>query len=49
MLIDFTDDELDLIYDCLSERSKCSDDENESELIDSIQDKMWKASKNAES
>ena len=46
MLIDFTDDELDIIFDSLDERRMSSDDEEELMLIDTIYDKIWKQSKN---
>jgi hypothetical protein len=46
MLIDFTDDELDIIFDSLDERRMSSDDEEELILIDTIYDKIWKQSKN---
>lgn len=46
MMIDFTNEELDLIYDCLTDRNQNCDDEKESELIDEIFDKILKASKN---
>ena len=38
MLIDFTDDELDIIFDSLDERRMSSDDEEELILIDTIYD-----------
>ena len=40
MIKDFTDDELDLIFECLDERRLCSDDEEELETIDLIMDKL---------
>jgi hypothetical protein len=46
MLIDFTEDELDLIFDCLDERRNCSDNDDELMVIDTIYDKVWKESKN---
>ena len=46
MLIDFTDDELDIIFDSLDERRMSSDDDEELVLIDTIYDKIWKQSKN---
>ena len=46
MINDFTDDELDLIFECLDERRISSDDEEEILLIETIMDKIWKASKN---
>ena len=42
----FTDDEMDLIFDCLDERRACSDDDEEIELIEMIMDKIWNATKN---
>ena len=41
MIIDFTDDELDLIFECLDERRMCSDNEEEILLVDSIYEKMY--------
>jgi len=46
MLIEFTDDELDLIFECLDERRMCSDSENEIDLIDGIYDKVFQETKN---
>ena len=46
MIIDFTEDELDLIFECLDERRLCSDNEDEIMMIDTIYDKVWKESKN---
>ena len=46
MIIDFTEDELDLIFECLDERRICSDNEDEIMVIDTIYDKVWKESKN---
>jgi len=43
MLIEFTDDELDLIFECLDERRMCSDSEEEILLVDSIYEKMYQA------
>jgi hypothetical protein len=40
MMIDFTNAELDLIFECLDERRLCSDDEEELETIDLIMDKL---------
>lgn len=45
MLIDFTDEELDVIYGALDELRVCSDDEDEVYTIESIFDKILKASK----
>ena len=39
----FTDEEMDLIFECLDERRLCSDDEQELELIDVIFEKLMKA------
>lgn len=41
MIIDFTDEELDLIFECLDERRMCSDNEEEILLVDSIYEKMY--------
>ena len=41
MIIDFTDEELDLIFECLDERRMCSDNEEEILLADSIYEKMY--------
>ena len=38
----FTDEEMDLIFECLDERRLCSDDEQELELIDAIFEKLMK-------
>ena len=46
MIIDFTENELDLIFECLDERRICSDNEDEIMVIDTIYDKVWKESKN---
>ena len=46
MIIDFTEKELDLIFECLDERRLCSDNEDEIMVIDTIYDKVWKESKN---
>jgi len=46
MLIDFSDEELDLIYDALSEVRVSSDDEDELITIETIFDKIIEASKN---
>ena len=43
MVIDFTDEELDLIFECLDERRMCSDSEEEINLVDSIYEKMYQA------
>jgi len=40
-----SDSELDLIYDALEELRLCSDDEEESETISSIQDKIFEICK----
>jgi hypothetical protein len=49
MIIDFTDEELDIIFECLDERRMCSDSEEELVLIDSIYNKVWQESKNGNS
>ena len=46
MIVDFNDDELDLIFECLDERRMCSDNEDEINLIDDIYEKVWQESKN---
>lgn len=46
MIIDFIDDELDVIYDALEEVRVTSDNEKTLNLIEDITDKMWKTSKN---
>ena len=46
MIVDFNDDELDLIFECLDERRMCSDNEDEVNLIDDIYEKVWQESKN---
>lgn len=43
MIIDFTDEELDLIFECLDERRMCSDSEEEILLVDSIYEKMYQS------
>ena len=43
MVIDFTDEELDLIFECLDERRMCSDSEEEILLVDSIYEKMYQS------
>jgi hypothetical protein len=49
MTIDFTDDELDVIYDALEEMRISIEDDNTLLMIEEITDKMWKASKNGNS
>ena len=49
MVIDFTDEELDLIFECLDERRMCSDSEEEINLIDVIYDKVFQETKNGNS
>jgi hypothetical protein len=49
MMIDFTDDELDVIYDALEEMRMASDDEEQLNMIEDITNKIWKASKNGNS
>lgn len=48
MIVDFTDDELDVIYDALDEMRISIEDEDKIEMIHEIFDKMWKATKNGE-
>jgi hypothetical protein len=43
MIIDFSDDELELIFECLDERRMCSDNKDEINLVDSIYEKMYQA------
>ncbi len=45
MIIDFNDEELDIIFECLDERRMCSDNEDEINLIDSIYDKIYQECK----
>jgi hypothetical protein len=49
MTIDFTDDELDVIYDALEEMRISIEDDDTLLMIEEITDKMWKASKNGNS
>jgi hypothetical protein len=49
MMVDFTDDELDVIYDALEEMRMASDDEEQLNMIEDITNKIWKASKNGNS
>ena len=46
MIIDFTDEELDVIYDALEEMRISIDNEDTAMIIETITDKMWKAAKN---
>ena len=46
MIIDFTDEELDVIYDALNEMRVSIDDEKTVLVIGNITDKMFEASKN---
>lgn len=46
MIIDFTDDELNVIYDALDEMRISIEDEETIEMIHQIFDKILKASKN---
>jgi hypothetical protein len=46
MMIDFTEQELEIIFDALDELRVVSEDEDEVFLIESVFDKIWKASKN---
>jgi len=36
MINDFSDDELDLIFECLDERRMCSDDEEDEDITDTM-------------
>ena len=45
MIIDFNDEELDIIFECLDERRVCSDNEDEINLIDSIYEKIYQECK----
>ena len=45
-MIDFTEQELEIIFDALDELRVVSEDEDEVILIESVFDKIWKASKN---
>jgi|LakMenEpi03Aug12_release.lakeMendotaPanAssembly.Ray.scaffolds.fasta_scaffold4817554_1 hypothetical protein len=49
MVIDFTDEELDIIFDCLDERRMSSDNEEEILLIDSIYKKIYEECENGNS
>lgn len=44
-MIDFTEQELEIIFDALEEKRLVSEDDDESLLIETIFDKIWKASK----
>ena len=44
-MIDFTEQELEIIFDALEEKSLVSEDDDEALLIETIFDKIWKASK----
>jgi hypothetical protein len=46
MIIDFTDEELDVIYDALNEMRVSIDDEKTVLVIGNITDKMFEACKN---
>jgi hypothetical protein len=46
MMIDFTDNELDVIYDALEEMRISIEDDDTLLMIKEITNKMWKASKN---
>lgn len=43
LTLNLTDNELTVIFDALEEWRLCEDDEDVAELIDSIQDKIFKA------
>ena len=47
-MIDFTEQELEIIFDALDELRVVSEDEDEVILIESVFDKIWKASKNVQ-
>ena len=49
MIIDFTDEELDIIFECLDERRMSSDNEEEILLIHSIYDKVYSETQNGNS
>ena len=49
MIVDFNDEELDIIFDCLDERRMSSDSEEEILLIDSIYEKIYQESENGNS
>ena len=49
MIIDFTDKELDIIFECLDERRMCSDSEEEIVLIHSVFDKLYRECNNGNS
>jgi hypothetical protein len=49
MAINFTDEELDIIFDCLDERRMSSDNEEEILLIDSIYKKIYEECENGNS
>jgi hypothetical protein len=49
MAINFTDEELDIIFECLDERRMCSDNEEEILLIDSIYKKIYEECENGNS
>ncbi len=49
MAINFTDEELDIIFDCLDERRMSSDNEEEIRLIDSIYKKIYEECENGNS
>jgi hypothetical protein len=46
MMIDFTDNELDVIYDALEEMRISIEDDDTLLMIKEITNKMWKVSKN---
>jgi hypothetical protein len=47
-MIDFTEQELEIIFDALEEKRLVSEDDDEALLIETIFDKIWKASKSNE-
>ena len=44
-MIDFTEQELEIIFDALDEKRLVTEDDDEALLIETIFDKIWKASK----
>ena len=47
-MIDFTEQELEIIFDALDEKRLVTEDDDEALLIETIFDKIWKASKSNE-
>ena len=44
-MIDFNEQELEIIFDALDEKRLVTEDDDEALLIETIFDKIWKASK----